>query len=232
MVSPRRAIIDRIETWAPRTTLRWRVVRQMRHGEPHLAYLADLVDSRAAIDIGANNGVYAHALARLCAEVVAVEPNPLLAARLRRSLPRRVTVVEAALGSETGWSRLVLPGPQNETHYRGSIEPNVIDTECVGYDVRVLTIDEIANTPVGFMKIDVEGHEAAVLQGGRRVLTEDKPLVLIEADDRVKTGSRAEILASFRDIGYRQFDGPWSAADSRWQNLVFVPDSDGRDRTL
>jgi FkbM family methyltransferase len=204
--------------------LRWRSARQIRHGEPHLAYLADFVDGRVAIDVGANNGVYAHLLARLCTDVIAVEPNPLLTARLRRSLPRRVTIIEAALGAESGWSRLMLPGPQNESHYRGSIEPDVIGHEYVGYDVRVLTIDEVSTKPVGFMKIDVEGHEVAVLHGGRRVLMEDQPVVLIEADDRVRKGSSTEIRASLRDLGYRQFDGPWSATQSEWRNLVFVPD--------
>lgn len=51
----------------------------------------------------------------------------------------------------------------------------------------VVTLDSISNTihppPVSFIKCDIEGHELAMFKGVRKMLAEDKPIILVEIHD-------------------------------------------------
>src|SRR5947209_3295951 len=58
---------------------------------------------------------------------------------------------------------------------------------------------------VGFIKIDVEGHEHSVLQGAQRTIERCRPRVLIEAEERHAPGSVRRIQAFFRRFGYRGY---------------------------
>src|ERR1700752_3470723 len=71
-------------------------------GEPELRLLRNVVPrGRGAIDTGANIGTYTYFLRRLASHVYACEPNPDLAARLRR-LFADVVVREVALSDHSG----------------------------------------------------------------------------------------------------------------------------------
>ena len=47
----------------------------------------------------------------------------------------------------------------------------------------------IATSPVGFIKVDVEGHEEEVIDGGFRVIARDHPVLLIEIEERHRHGA-------------------------------------------
>lgn len=49
--------------------------------------------------------------------------------------------------------------------------------------------DYDAMEPIGCIKIDVEGHEDAVLRGGRRLLFRDHPSLIVEIEERHKRHS-------------------------------------------
>jgi FkbM family methyltransferase len=53
-------------------------------------------------------------------------------------------------------------------------------------EVPAAPIDELVGDgrPIAAIKIDVEGHEPAAIRGARRVLTTDKPLIMIEGANR------------------------------------------------
>lgn len=53
-------------------------------------------------------------------------------------------------------------------------------------DVPAVPIDDVvgAGRAIAAIKIDVEGHEPAAIRGARRVLTTDKPLIMIEGANR------------------------------------------------
>ena len=79
-------------------------------GDPIIRRLGELVDRRrTAVDIGANIGVYSYFLARLCPRVVAYEPNPLVAERLRRAAAGNVDVVRRGLSDRPGRATLSAP---------------------------------------------------------------------------------------------------------------------------
>jgi len=75
---------------AHRMLLKWRAWQATHFGEPEIRLLRYLVDPmRAAIDIGAAEGVYSFFLQRLALRCIAFEPNPSLHFRRSRFTRRR-----------------------------------------------------------------------------------------------------------------------------------------------
>src|SRR5438045_7911753 len=82
----------------PSVFYRQRIAQEARTGEPELAVLAELVPRGGiAVDIGANVGFFAYALAGIADRVVAFEPNPDYSLFARWMLRGRAEVREIAL---------------------------------------------------------------------------------------------------------------------------------------
>ena len=131
-------------------------------------------------DIGANVGLYAVASASATGSagtVVAFEPIPRNLDFLRRhkDLNRldNLTIVEAAVFDRSGALHMQLGDSPSEFHVSddGAIEVDAIDldTWSRGNDGGAPDI----------VKIDVEGAEEAVLQGGQDVLSRHRPLIYL-----------------------------------------------------
>lgn len=195
-----RATRRALEVIAPRLAarvVRHRLLREplglgMRH-EPELHLIPDLVRPNAfAVDVGGNVGNYTVVLIGLCspARVVCFEPLPLYQRRLRRLLPD-ARIVGMALSSRGGAATLRIPLVSGQPMPgRSTIEPDVKETGQTGameMEVTATTLDAYAVAhhlaPIGFIKIDVEGHELEVLRGAEEVLKQ-RPRLLIEAEQR------------------------------------------------
>src|SRR6516225_11768834 len=89
---------------------RRRILEEARSGEPELAILSQLVPrGGTAVDVGANKGVFAYALADIADHVVAFEPNPDYAFFARWMLRGRVEVRGVALSDEIGHGTFYVP---------------------------------------------------------------------------------------------------------------------------
>jgi FkbM family methyltransferase len=149
--------------------------------------LLDLLSSRWAehdrvtvLDVGGHAGAYARAARSAFgsrAEIHCFEPNPALYASLRELLSSDpgIRCHEVALGSAPGAAQLFL---DREGSARGSLVPGTF--EVAGqriestHTVEVSTLDRVAHDlqldRVDLLKIDVEGHELAVLEGAEELL--------------------------------------------------------------
>jgi FkbM family methyltransferase len=192
-------------------TLYWkrrlRYLRAIAH-EPELALLPALCHGgEVCVDVGAAGGAVAIRLADLGKEVHAFEPRPE-AARDLRSLARYsnlpIVVHETALSDHSGTETIRVPG--NDSGRSTIEEANGLedqDASCVKrVIVQVQQLDDLGLRNVCFVKIDAEGHELAVLRGARGVIERDRPSVLIEAEERHRTGAVASIRAFFDACGY------------------------------
>lgn len=187
---------------------------RLRPFEPELAVVPRfLAPDKVAIDAGANLGLFAGVLARGSSRVIAFEPNPQCAAHLRSLRLRNCEVVEAALSNTAGRTLLRVPvGSGDEMHTFGSIEV-ANDLRAAGavsvmtHDVERTTLDIAlaarlaAGEPVGFVKIDVEGHEMAVLEGAGDVIARNHPVLLIEVEFR-HSPQVDEVFAFLHARGY------------------------------
>jgi FkbM family methyltransferase len=197
-------------------------------GEYELKILHQYVDkAKFALDVGGNIGSYTYQLSRLAAGVVTFEPNPYYLARLRALRLRNVRFEEVALSDRTGVASLRIPQTAGGDEDQGmaSIEEAAIPAEAVAREIDVKTkrLDDCDFDPVGFFKIDVEGHEEAVLRGARLTLARHRPVVLVEIEERRHPGAVARINAQMHDLG---FAGYFYKGSQRHRIETFEPARD------
>jgi FkbM family methyltransferase len=187
--------------------------------EPKLSWVCARVlrPGDTAVDVGANYGVItllaAHAVgAAGC--VHAFEPQPVVAALLRRSVARnemaQVVVHEVALSDADG--RLDLQVPD---HNLGAASlSRALDGPGSTFTVDVRTsgpyLADLDLGPIRLLKIDIEGHEPAFLRGARDFLKASAPDVIVfESNDHVFGSSNGPIslwarpaVQEIRELGY------------------------------
>jgi FkbM family methyltransferase len=127
------------------------------------------------VDVGANAGYFAALFVALGArEVVAIEPHPALAARLRATAARNgwshLRVVESAVGDAAGRAHLFVHADDN---LGGSCLLDAARDRTIEVAVRTLD-DVLADTaPIQVLKVDCEGHEPRIWRGMQRVLAQN-----------------------------------------------------------
>jgi len=223
-----------------RTLLQRQARQAARYGEPEMRLLPYLVDpTRTALDIGAAEGTYSFFLQLMAARCVAFEPNPFLCWFLRRALPK-IEIYQAAVSAAEGEAVLRVP-VVNGIRYTGwaTIEPRNQLTELPPHaveEIKVRTVrpDRMALGDVGFVKIDVEGHEADVLAGLSELLIRSRPNLLIEIGAAERGGSLAQVrhyLDPLDYVGFKLDDGgllnalPRNAELKGSPNVIFLPTS-------
>ena len=103
-------------------------------------------------------------------------------------------------------------------------------------EVDVTTLDQHALTNVGFIKIDVEGHELAVVKGAAETLVRECPNLLIEANSHHYPNAVSEIHRFLAGLGYLMDYGV--IADEGYfrsesiENFMFIHESNPGVRAL
>tara|TARA_B100000945_G_C20415576_1_gene614957 strand:- start:44 stop:850 length:807 start_codon:yes stop_codon:yes gene_type:complete len=152
-------------------------------GMHHEKYMHKYFDKYArgnAVDVGANCGFHTRELCKRCDSVLAVEPSKSTIHYLRKNAPC-AEILNKALGSEIGTTKLDCGTNKSLCQISGQ------GRETVSID----TLDNVMkNTPLDFLKIDVEGHEFDVIKGGLKTISTHKPTIIYEShlfsNDKVK----------------------------------------------
>jgi FkbM family methyltransferase len=175
---------------------RRRIAAEARSGEPELAMLAKLVPrGGTAVDVGANQGLFAYALSYIADRVVAFEPNPDYASFARWMLRGVAEVHQLALSDASGRAPFYVPLSDEglALHFAGSLQQThsqFRNMETHYVDIR--TLDEFGLMDVRFIKVDVEGNESEVLDGAKVTIARDRPIMLVE----LLAGTHADPAAS------------------------------------
>ena len=201
---------QRVRSLFPQSVLNWREARFYgRHGEVELHLLEFLCRrDQDAIDVGANDGCYVHYLRRHARQVIAFEPMPSLARMLRRKFRRGVVVESMALSDTAGTVSLRMPVVDGVVVTGCSTVSSAASATYPAHraiEVPMDRLDSVYGGEVGFIKIDVEGHEQAVLDGAIETIRRCRPRMLVEVDERLAPGGLARAKAYFRDLGYRGY---------------------------
>jgi FkbM family methyltransferase len=176
---------------------RRRIADEAAWGEHELDVLGEIVKAGgAAIDVGANQGFFAFAFSSIVDRVEAFEPNPDYATFARRMLGVRARVHQVALSNENGTAEFVVPVSEEGTvlHLGGNLKQAEVPDEqskTMRFNVEVRTLDSYAFRDVRAIKVDVEGSEMEVLEGGRETILRDKPPLIVE----LLTGAHADPIA-------------------------------------
>lgn len=174
----------------------------------HIRFLRQVVKpGDLVVDVGAHFGVYTAALSALVGargKVHAFEPQSLVHDALKdTALPHANTEFHrVALSDRAGTQTLRIPFVLRDVP-----EPALATLERIAPPFLVdamatRTLDSYEGSLRGlrFIKVDVEGHELAFLDGAREVLLRERPLVQVE--DNSGGGRLAQYLNDGRLPGY------------------------------
>lgn len=179
--------------------------------EPELRLVPLLANqAKTSIDVGAAGGVFTAHMLAVSRDCLSFEPRPGPAAELVRmaqalALPLRVEFV--ALSDKPGKTRLRM---LTADAGRSTIEAdNQLDdpdgSPRVEIEVAVRRIDDYPLDALGFIKIDVEGHEVNVLNGAQQSFAKHQPNLLIEVEDRHKPEATRRVFEIMQRWGYSGF---------------------------
>ena len=195
------------------------------HFEPdaYAAYRKRLKPDDVVLDIGANIGAHALPLAQCVApggKVLAFEPTVYAFKKLQRHRelnPELGKVLHAQqillMDSPTAAvpATIASAWPLEETD---GLHPDHFGRPESTAGARAAMLDEIVRDEprIDFIKLDVDGHELAVLRGARATLARCKPPILIELCPQVCVEHHhtfAELVGELTGAGYRfeRFDG-------------------------
>lgn len=167
------------------------------------------------VDVGASWGLFTYHLARRVGrsgQVYSFEPHPDNAPMLHKLAAARsgVHFLQAAVSDEAGHAELTVP----QRHSRQVTAQASLAHEFDGQDVDVTRIevptvrldDELDPAlNVDLVKIDVEGHEMAVLRGGAETLRRCRPAILIEIEQRHLSMPIDDVFRQIEELGYHLF---------------------------
>jgi FkbM family methyltransferase len=199
-----------LQSVLPASIQYWRDARYYRrYGEIELHLVPDLCrPGQDFLDIGANDGCYVEAARKHARRIHAFEPQPDFARYLTRRFRQAVTVHELALSREVGIATLRIPLIDDAVVAGCATLAPWASQQYPGYrEITVATdlLDGVYDGEAGFIKIDVEGHEEAVLEGAGRTIARARPRILAEIDDRLAPGALQRITKSLAATGYRGF---------------------------
>lgn len=124
-------------------------------------------DAPLVLDLGANIGLATYYVRRMCkaARVICFEPNPATFALLQENVSSNgwddVTLYQAAIATHDGTADLTF---DTEVPLAASLVPRSAFQESCKVSVQTLGLSAFLQEPVAFLKMDIEGAEADVLE--------------------------------------------------------------------
>jgi FkbM family methyltransferase len=171
------------------------------------------LSSNTVFDIGSYTGIYALVAAKSNNQlkVYAFEPNPNLFAALEKNLKlNRIGNVKSeqmALDKESGEAYLYLNhdihtsiGSLLQSSSAGDkflVNKTTLDIYCANNSINCINL----------MKIDVEGYETNILQGGLSIIMKSNPIMLMESLSRKTLETQYELLSKFGYLYPLQVNG-------------------------
>jgi FkbM family methyltransferase len=173
------------------------------------AVARSIADGAACVDIGANHGYYTMLMADAVGRhgrVLAIEPNPRLAALLALSVEvngftERTTIVQkAASDGASRCARLVVPSQRGAC--ATICRPATAVDDVV--DVETATVDELtAGWPrVDLVKVDAEGAEELIWRGMRRTIERNPALTILLEFVPSRYRDPEGLVQNIRDDGF------------------------------
>ena len=185
------------------------------------AYASLLTDGDTILDVGANIGTHAIALASRFpkSEIVAFEPQPLAFCLLSANvLAAKTANVYARNWGCAEAERIVHVTPKYESvswNVGGfSLRDSESSEKAGATPMLLVALDEVPfRRRVQFIKIDVEGMEEQVLAGAKKLIARDKPILYFEVLEIERLAAIRNLLTG---LGY----------ELRWlQSDAYNPDN-------
>jgi len=197
-----------------------------------------------AVDIGANIGYMTSILAARMSKkgrIVAFEPHPELFARLEENVrgwncQNQIDLVNTALSETEGIRSLSMPDEFNGNEGIASLTRKILSGRSI--DVLSSTLDNVFSHPPypTLIKIDIEGAEAELVRGGRKLLHSHQVRDIIFEDHERQPSQTTNTLT---ECGYRVFKltrsffgpklmSPLTESGSKWEPPSYLATMDAQ----
>jgi len=160
-----------------------------------------LSQCRCFVDVGANAGLYSYHFSKKFNHVVAFEPLIERSEWIEKLNKNNVQVHHVALSNQINELKIWIP-----------IQKGILSTELASLEregpstiervIPARTMDSYNLKEVDLIKIDVEGHERSVLEGGIDTITRCQPLILVEIEQRHHQQPISRLFNWFGEHGY------------------------------
>lgn len=211
--SAKRLFAPAARTVAPR--LFWRrkvgILRKLGESRSDVTLVRSLCDpDRISLDIGADIGEFAIAMLSSSKSVIAFEPRPAQArdlASMFTAVGAAVRIEAVALSDQPGTTamRVVESDPGRSTIDHENVLETAVGGPVQTIKVPVKRLDDLRLDNVGLIKIDVEGHELAVLRGAVDTLRRNRSTIVVEAEERHHANAVADITTLLTGLDYQGY---------------------------
>jgi len=177
------------------------------------------LSGKVIFDVGSHIGYHALYFAQLVGDggkVVSFEPNMFNVERIRLNLEKNknlsghITLIEKAISDISGSTEFVISDKVDKGSSSGSFLSNAdtffqkdIYEKSFGFkkvNVETITLDEFSRSTgllPDFVKLDIEGAEYLALEGAKNILSQKKPIFLIEIHSIFNMYKVYEILKQY-----------------------------------
>ena len=198
-----------------------------------------------SIDVGVYRGVYSYEMSKYSKNVHSFEPNPIIFEYINKNLKKiinNIFLYNYALSNKNQVIDLKVP-IRNEKYNRENFEEfyelgrATIHQENTfkryeKFQITSKKIDEFNfKNNISFIKIDVEGHELEVIKGGEEIISKNKPILLVEIEERHSQSKVSDTINYINKLGYisHYYDNKILKKTSELNNLslfnnyIFLP---------
>ena len=201
--------------------LKRRLERAVKNNyEPEIKLIEEFVISGTdGLDIGVYQGIYSYEISKYAKTVHAFEFNPIIFSFLNRNIYKIINNIKLynfGLSSRDGKTTLRIPIRNklaNEENYeeffemgRATIHNKNEFNKFRSFDVNVKKLDNLQfENPISFIKIDVEGHEIEVIEGAIETINKNKPILLVEIEERHSKQKVNDAIKFINALGYKSY---------------------------
>tara|TARA_A100000164_G_C21920957_1_gene780645 strand:- start:1265 stop:2017 length:753 start_codon:yes stop_codon:yes gene_type:complete len=195
-----------------------RAIRKL--DEPEIFIINKLIEKETdCIDVGVYRGVHSYEMSKYSKCVHAFEPNPVIFHELEKYLPSIISNIKLynyALSDQNGKKNLKIPirdpkayKTNYEEYYRMGLatihEKNTFEN-FDKFEIKCMRLDDLKLTnKISFIKIDVEGHEIEVLNGGKTLIQKFKPNLMIEIEQNHSKNNMKDSISFICSFGYQVY---------------------------
>jgi len=192
--------------------------------EPHLHKVFEkYVNSDSiVIECGCHIGTHTIKLAKLCKKIYGFEPMPnsnkILNINIQLNKIHNAVISNYGVSSESGKTSFLWISPGNPgasgLNNNPIGKPEYIDENKDNIEVLLTNIDSLNLDKLDFIKIDVEGYELLVIEGGINTIIKCKPVIVMEVwkdhFGNVCINHTRDLFKNLIDIGYtvQHIEGP------------------------
>jgi FkbM family methyltransferase len=159
------------------------------------------------MDVGSNYGWHSIIASKYCDKVYSFEPQKTMFDIQKMSIDsnniKNIMLYNFGLGNENTISEM------NQINYESDwVNIGDLSVGSGGEKIDIKTIDSLNLPKIDFIKIDVQGYEKFVLEGGIEKIKKDKPTLIVELENfqLAKFGyDDSDIFTFFKNLDYIPF---------------------------